>query len=137
MPGGDRTGPAGFGPRTGRAFGYCAGYGAPGYMTSGFGRGFHGYRAGDGPGARGGGRGWRNRYWATGLTGWQRAGFGWTGGAPLPAWEGAAGFAADPQQERELLEQQVRGLERSLASLRRRIAMLGAVTGPEVEADDR
>ncbi len=30
MPGGDRTGPGGFGPRRGRAAGFCAGYDAPG-----------------------------------------------------------------------------------------------------------
>jgi len=33
MPGGDRTGPLGLGARTGRAGGYCAGFGAPGYMN--------------------------------------------------------------------------------------------------------
>lgn len=33
MPRGDRTGPAGMGPMTGRAAGYCAGYPAPGYMN--------------------------------------------------------------------------------------------------------
>jgi hypothetical protein len=33
MPRGDRTGPAGMGPMTGRAAGYCAGYGTPGYMN--------------------------------------------------------------------------------------------------------
>ncbi len=31
MPGGDRTGPAGEGPRTGRGAGYCSGYDGPGY----------------------------------------------------------------------------------------------------------
>ncbi len=30
MPGGDGTGPLGYGPMTGRGAGYCAGYGAPG-----------------------------------------------------------------------------------------------------------
>ena len=42
MPRGDRTGPWGLGPRTGRAAGYCSGYPVPGYMnpTPGFGRGF-------------------------------------------------------------------------------------------------
>ncbi len=39
MPAGDRTGPGGFGPMTGRGLGYCAGYSAPGYMYPG-GRGF-------------------------------------------------------------------------------------------------
>ncbi len=33
MPRGDGTGPAGMGPMTGRAAGYCAGYPAPGYMN--------------------------------------------------------------------------------------------------------
>ncbi len=35
MPGGDRTGPMGMGPMTGRSAGYCAGLGAPGYMNPG------------------------------------------------------------------------------------------------------
>ena len=33
MPWGDGTGPAGLGPMTGRAAGYCAGYPMPGYMN--------------------------------------------------------------------------------------------------------
>ena len=33
MPGGDRTGPGGMGPMTGRAVGYCAGYPVPGFMN--------------------------------------------------------------------------------------------------------
>lgn len=33
MPGGDRTGPAGYGPLTGRGLGYCAGYSVPGFMN--------------------------------------------------------------------------------------------------------
>jgi hypothetical protein len=54
MPRGDRTGPWGAGPMTGRAAGYCAGYPVPGYMNPrrGYGRGF-----GRGWG-RGFGRGW-------------------------------------------------------------------------------
>jgi hypothetical protein len=45
MPLGDRTGPLGLGPRTGRGLGYCAGYGVPGYLNPigrgfGYGRGF-------------------------------------------------------------------------------------------------
>lgn len=49
MPGGDRTGPYGLGPRTGRARGYCAGFQVPGFMNPmpGLGWGF----------GRGGGRG--------------------------------------------------------------------------------
>jgi len=42
MPGGDRTGPLGAGPMTGRAAGYCAVYPVPGYANPprGYGRGF-------------------------------------------------------------------------------------------------
>ena len=32
MPRGDHTGPVGYGPKTGRAAGYCAGYDMPGYV---------------------------------------------------------------------------------------------------------
>lgn len=61
MPGGDRTGPEGAGPMTGRQQGYCAGSDAPGYTsgTPGFARRGAGFRGGGGfgRGARGGGRG--------------------------------------------------------------------------------
>lgn len=40
MPGGDRTGPQGYGPRTGRGLGYCSGYGRPGYANPPFRRGY-------------------------------------------------------------------------------------------------
>ncbi len=70
MPRGDRTGPWGAGPMTGRAAGYCAGYPVPGFMNPipGFGRGF-GFGRGRGRGPGGGfGRGWgrgfgRGRWW--------------------------------------------------------------------------
>jgi hypothetical protein len=40
MPRGDRTGPAGAGPMTGRGMGTCAGFNQPGFVTGGgFGRG--------------------------------------------------------------------------------------------------
>jgi hypothetical protein len=58
MPRGDRTGPGGAGPMTGRAAGYCAGYSVPGYLNTvgGWGRGRgRGYGKGWG---RGFGRGW-------------------------------------------------------------------------------
>jgi hypothetical protein len=62
MPRGDRTGPWGAGPMTGRAAGYCAGYSVPGFMNpiGGYGRGWgrgHGRGFGRGWG-RGFGRGW-------------------------------------------------------------------------------
>ncbi|GAB6886617.1 hypothetical protein JCM13304A_01150 [Desulfothermus okinawensis JCM 13304] len=40
MPGGDRTGPLGAGPRTGRGLGYCSGSSHPGWVYGrGYGRG--------------------------------------------------------------------------------------------------
>lgn len=55
MPGGDRTGPCGEGPQTGRSMGYCSGHDAPGYVYpgSGFRRHVHkGWRFRRGMGAR-------------------------------------------------------------------------------------
>jgi hypothetical protein len=107
MPGGDATGPTGTGAKTGRAAGSCAGSDVPGYMNPGPGRGFWG---------RGGGRGWRNRYRATGLTGWLWEAMGRPGSAS----------AAAPTREGELdaLKRQSGLLEGFLASIRRRIEEL-------------
>jgi hypothetical protein len=65
MPGGDRTGPRGAGPRTGRGMGYCNGNDWPGFTNQG-----PNFRSWYGFGGRGGGRGWRNRFYATGIPGW-------------------------------------------------------------------
>ena len=40
MPGGNRTGPLGYGPMTGRRMGYCSGYQEPGYWHPGPGLGY-------------------------------------------------------------------------------------------------
>lgn len=68
MPAGDGSGPRGEGPMTGRGMGICAGYPAGGYASS------PGRRGGFGMYGRGGGRGrgWRNRYYETGLPYWRR-----------------------------------------------------------------
>ena len=62
MPRGDRTGPMGAGPMTGRAAGTCAGFAAPGTANVGRGRGCGmGFGRGGGGGrgfGRGMGRGW-------------------------------------------------------------------------------
>ncbi len=122
MPGGDRTGPFGTGSMTGRAAGYCAP--VPGYMNQVGGRGFWGRGRG-----RGGGRGWRNRLYATGLTGWQRAAMGWPPfGIVPPASAGmpAAGSNASTEQQLAALEAQAEYFEEALASTRRRIEELEA-----------
>ena len=68
MPWGDGTGPWGLGPRTGRGFGYCAGYPHPGFVVPfprggrwfWWGRGFWG--RGFGRGFWGRGRGFRRAF---------------------------------------------------------------------------
>jgi len=68
MPQGDRTGPMGAGPRTGRGMGYCSGYDAPGFANPAFGSGF-GWGRGRG-GGWGGGFGRRHRFFGAGQAGW-------------------------------------------------------------------
>lgn len=122
MPGGDRTGPAGMGPMTGRGAGFCAGYPGPGYMNPTQGRGFYGWGRG------GGGRGHRHWFYATGLPGWQRAAYGYPGfGTPFGA-SYAAPFAPSmtSEQEVEVLKGQAEYLEDTLDGIRRRLDELEA-----------
>ncbi len=111
MPGGDRTGPEGFGPMTGRAAGFCAGFPVPGYANPIGGRGYFG--RGRGFWGRGGGRGRRNWFYATGLPGWARAGY-------------QAGFPATPtaEEEQQALKQQAQYLKESLDAISKRIEEL-------------
>jgi hypothetical protein len=117
MPAGDRTGPGGWGPMTGRGLGYCAGYGAPGYANPapGLGRGWGRGAWGAGRGWGGGGRGWRHQYYATGLPGRARYGY-------APSW----GYAPYPQppgaeEETELLKNQAEALQRELDAINKRL----------------
>jgi len=114
MPRGDRTGPMGMGPMTGRAAGYCAGYDAPGYMNPVPGRGF-------GMGWGGGwGRGWRWRHWyhATGLPGWARFG-------RAPAWGyGPYTGPVTREQEVESLKAQAGWLKEQLDTVKECLAEL-------------
>jgi len=115
MPAGDRTGPRGAGPMTGRGAGYCAGYAVPGYMNpigGGFGRGF-------GRG-RGGGRGFRHRYFATGLPGWARD--SWAMGPVFPA-RHAYGVPVK-HDELEILKNQAKYFEDALEDIKQRMQEL-------------
>lgn len=58
MPRGDRTGPTGMGPMTGRGAGFCAGYGVPGFKNTIPAKGGMGFGRGCGRGF-GMGMGWR------------------------------------------------------------------------------
>lgn len=76
MPGGDRTGPWGIGPMSGRGAGFCAGSEGSGSSDPVPGRGF-GMRFGRGRGYWGRGfhgGGWRQRFFAAGPPGWMRIG---------------------------------------------------------------
>lgn len=125
MPAGDRTGPMGMGPMTGRGAGYCGGYDAPGWASPAPGRGLGmGWRRG---GAWGGGGGWRHRNWyyATGLPGWARFGYG-------PAWQAPQAWGYEPyppapsrEQEIEFLRRQAEWLKQEMDAVGRRIEELG------------
>ena len=120
MPRGDRTGPAGLGPMTGRAAGYCAGFGIPGYMNPSAGRGF-GIGFGRGRGFWGRGWGWRNMYYATGLPGWMRfGGFSAPYVNPGPYYP-AAYQKPDPETEKQALKEQSEYLESELEAIRKRL----------------
>ena len=112
MPGGDRMGPDGMGPMTGRAAGYCAGLAAPGSATARGARGSFGLGRG---GRGGGGRGWRNRFFATGLFGWQRA---------AAADDRATGPALGADQQLDILKGQAERLQGDLDTIRQRIDRL-------------
>jgi hypothetical protein len=123
MPAGDGTGPIGMGPMTGRGAGYCSGYDVPGWANMVPGRGF---RLGWGRGGGWGG-GWRHRNWyyATGVPGRARAGYGPAWGAP-PAWAYGP-YAAEPtrEQEIEFLRQRAEWLRQQLDAVGQRIEELG------------
>ncbi len=110
MPRGDRTGPAGMGPMTGRGAGYCAGYNVPGFMNA------YGGRMGAGFG-RGRGRWWGAPPPAAGGGSWAPS----YGGYPY-----APSYSAE--QEKEALQNQVKFFEDQLAALREHIEELEADT---------
>lgn len=100
MPAGDRTGPQGMGPMTGRGAGLCAGNTAPGYAgNAGFGRGCG--RGRDGAG-RGMGRG-------------MGRGFGFRAAAPAPLTR---------EEQLEALKAQAAGLELQSKALNEQIGKL-------------
>jgi len=129
MPGGDRTGPMGSGPMTGRRAGVCAGYSIPGYMNlvgniPGANQGF-GYGRGFGRGfSRGRGVG-RN-------FGWRRAAapnsYGVSSGNPLynvPA--------VSAQDEARALKEEAQVMQEEISAITRRIKELEANSGSEGE----
>lgn len=102
MPGGDRTGPAGLGPMTGRGVGFCAGYSVPGYANPVGGRGGIGM-------GRGGRRGWRN---------WCFPAFRATG------YYGPNMESITPENELQALRNQAEAMKADLEQINERIAQL-------------
>ncbi len=109
MPRGDRTGPDGVGPMTGRGLGYCAGYDNPGF-TRGVPRGGAGY-------GRGFGRGYLRGF---------RGGFGYYQRGYYPGT-----YPAYPQQryysnvsEKTLIENEIKIIGEQLKALETRLAEL-------------
>ena len=102
MPGGDRTGPEGRGPMTGRRAGFCAGYQVPGYEKPGygFGRGF----------VRGSGRGFGRGFWGRGK------GFWWRDTIPETYPQ-----VISKDEEKSYLEDTVKNLEQEIKSIHKRI----------------
>jgi len=130
MPAGDRTGPAGTGPMSGRAAGFCAGFGMPGYANPipgrGFGMGFGRGRGAWGRGFGGGGRGWRHMFYATGVPGWARFG-GY--GAPLRY---AAPYPKpDPETEKQSLQSQAEALQEELDLIKKRLSEIETGAGAD------
>jgi len=121
MPQGNRRGPGGAGPMTGRGAGYCAGYDVPGSMNfvggAGCRRGFRG-RGGYGWGG-GGGVGWRH-----GWGGWGPASYPWS----FESLRGPAAFHGAPAPPRVseicALRDQADQVEGVLNDIRNRISEL-------------
>jgi hypothetical protein len=119
MPRGDRTGPVGCGPMTGRGAGYCAGYGVPGYANP-MGRGRFG-RGGFG------GRGWRHRHYAAGMPGWARFQDMPPAFAPYPP--AGAAPVHEPVDDAAMLREQADYLREALADIEKRLSELESASG--------
>jgi len=112
MPRGNGTGPNADGPQTGRAAGYCAGFGLPGYLNgTGRGRGAGGGFGRGGGFARGPGRG---RGYGAGIG--YVGGFGPGSAAPNAELSGQAKWN---------LERQMEALEGELKMIRQRLSEMG------------
>jgi len=129
MPWGDRTGPLGMGPMTGRGAGRCAGYPGPGRFNPAFGVGFRGWGRGGGRGRGfGGGGGFGRRFRAGGFGGWQAGSWGWPplgwpGPYPMP-YDVPFSPTASRSQELGALKDQAKYFEEALDEIQERIGEL-------------
>lgn len=114
MPSGDRTGPLGYGSRTGRGLGYCSGYDSPGF-TKGYprGRGF----------GRGRGRGFGRGFWGRGRGYWYGNTYPEPYYRPAP-YERDIYPQPTKEEEKSYLENIVKDLEDELKSVKERLQEL-------------
>ncbi len=117
MPRGNGTGPAGMGPMSGRAAGYCAGFSTPGYANPVAGRGV-------GFGWAGRGRGFRNQFYATGMPGWQRAATGYQAWGQPPVSQPVYPAQPSKEQELDMLKAQAEQFQNGLDQVHSRISEL-------------
>jgi hypothetical protein len=120
MPKGDKTGPEGLGPRSGRGLGYCSGYNSPGYNK----------------GIPQGGRGYNRRYEGEFGRGFGR-GFGWGRGRRYhllpedlyyphrnPIYASESNIEMNKEEEKHYLEKVVQNLENELKNIKNRLKEL-------------
>ena len=115
MPGGDRTGPLGLGPMTGRRAGYCAGYPVPGFINPFV--GYRGYGLGFGHGfGRGMGRGMH-----------RGRGYGYMPYMPYMPY-GSTAFGYNPaitaEEELNMLKEHARLLQGQLEEIQKQVKVL-------------
>lgn len=105
---------------SGRAAGFCAGYGMPGYANPASGRGLGmGFGRGRGSGRGFGGGGWGRRNWFN--------------AAGVPGWMGYGSYAApyqapDAETEKQVLKSEAKAVRAELEAIDKRLAELEAGT---------
>ena len=112
MPGGDRTGPLGRGPMTGRALGYCSGNNNPGFANPGYGPAY----------GRGRGRGLGRGYWGRGRGFW-RQGYRDPYFQPYP-YDIETYPQPNKDEEKNYLQDLIKSLEEEIKTIKQRLQEL-------------
>jgi hypothetical protein len=112
MPKGDRTGPVGLGPRSGRAAGFCAGYAMPGYINPAGGRLGMGFAWGHGRGYA-----WRRSFVPYGMMPY----------SPVPYEGQPYGDMVSREEELNMLQHQAKVAQEQLKVINKRIDELEKV----------
>ena len=116
MPRGDRSGPNGMGPMTGRGAGFCNGYNAPGFMNNGVAG--SGYGRGAGMGA---GRGFGGRHMGGGY------GRGYGYGQPYGSYNAAVPIGYSKEAETGAIENEIAFLKDQLKAMESRLGEMKKV----------